>query len=305
MYFIGVSTQESLVMDVFGSWADLLELGDCALVGVDIPPRADAREYREIVDFIAEDPLSLGALVTTHKLDLFAACEDRFGSVDDFALLMREISSISKRDGRLVGHAKDAITARLALEAFIPPSQWVGNDGAAFLAGAGGAATAIAWALRGWENERNRPSRILVSDLDPERLLAIRRAAEQAPSSVPLETVHCHHSADNDAVVAALPAASLVVNATGLGKDAPGSPLTDDVVFPPCARAWELNYRGDLRFCHQARTQAVPVEDGFRYFVYGWLAVIAEVFHRPICERGPDFSSLLSVAQSARDRRIT
>jgi len=42
---------------------------------------------------------------------------------------------------------------------------------------------------------------------------------------------------------------------TGLGKDAPGSPLTDAVVFPDHGIVWDLNYRGDLIFLEQARKQ--------------------------------------------------
>ena len=49
---------------------------------------------------------------------------------------------------------------------------------------------------------------------------------------------------------------SPVVNATGLGKDAPGSPITDDAPFPAQAMARDFNYRGDLMFLRQARSQA-------------------------------------------------
>jgi len=83
-----------------------------------------------------------------------------------------------------------------------------------------------------------------------------------------------------------LPPYSLVVNATGLGKDAPGSPLTNACSFPENSLVWELNYRGDLLFMHQAEAQAeekrLHVEDGWRYFIYGWTQVISEVFDIPI-----------------------
>ena len=74
--------------------------------------------------------------------------------------------------------------------------------------------------------------------------------------------------------MAAMPPGSLVVNGTGMGKDSPGSPITDQGVFPEKARVWELNYRGELGFLHQARRQeaarALFIEDGWRYFVHGW-----------------------------------
>ena len=79
---------------------------------------------------------------------------------------------------------------------------------------------------------------------------------------------------------------SLIINATGLGKDRPGSPLSDAAVFPEDALVWEINYRGDLLFQHQAEAQAksrnLTVNDGWMYFIYGWTQVIAEVFHQEI-----------------------
>ena len=82
-----------------------------------------------------------------------------------------------------------------------------------------------------------------------------------------------------------------MINATGLGKDAPGSPLTDAARFPERAIVWDLNYRGDLVFLDQARAQekrrSLQVEDGWTYFLHGWTQVIAEVFHIGIPVRGP------------------
>jgi len=82
--------------------------------------------------------------------------------------------------------------------------------------------------------------------------------------------------------MAALPPGSMVINATGMGKDRPGSPITDDGLFPLNGIAWELNYRGKLDFMHQALRQSesrgVKVEDGWVYFLHGWSQVVAEVF---------------------------
>ena len=62
----------------------------------------------------------------------------------------------------------------------------------------------------------------------------------------------------NDDLLAALPAGSLVVNATGLGKDRPGSPLTGEVRSRWKGIAWEFNYRGELEFLHQAGRSSRP-----------------------------------------------
>lgn len=107
--------------------------------------------------------------------------------------------------------------------------------------------------------------------------------------------------ADNDALVAALPPHSLIINATGLGKDAPGSPTTDAVRYPKDCLVWEINYRGNLLFKEQAEAQAkekrLHVEDGWTYFIHGWTQVIEEVFH--IRLDGADLEQLSKIAKQA------
>ena len=94
----------------------------------------------------------------------------------------------------------------------------------------------------------------------------------------------------------------MVVNATGMGKDSPGSPVTDNGLFPRDGVAWEINYRGELDFWHQAMAQKearnVSVEDGWLYFVHGWTQVIAEVLHLEIS--GPLFDLLEEIAADLR-----
>ena len=74
IYFIGVTTSQSSIMTVFPKWAKALCLDNAVIKGIDFGLHAPAEEYREAVKFIKSDPLSLGALVTTHKIDLFQAC---------------------------------------------------------------------------------------------------------------------------------------------------------------------------------------------------------------------------------------
>ena len=77
MYFIGVTTGSSSIMKVFPEWVK--ELGiDTEIKGIDIAIHEKPEVYREVVDFIKHDPLSLGALVTTHKIDIYAAAHDMF-----------------------------------------------------------------------------------------------------------------------------------------------------------------------------------------------------------------------------------
>ena len=65
IYFIGVTTSKSSIMKVFPEWACALGLKDVIMKGIDLAIHADPSEYREVVSFIKNDSLSLGALVTT------------------------------------------------------------------------------------------------------------------------------------------------------------------------------------------------------------------------------------------------
>lgn len=301
IHFVGVTTGQSSIQDVFPRWAEALGLEDARLQGIDLPAHAPAEHYRRVVDFIAADPLSLGALVTTHKIDLFTACRDQFDEVDRFARVMREVSCLSKRDGALVCHAKDPISSGLAMEAFLPDRHWSTTGAEVFLMGAGGSTIAISWYLSRPELGEQRPSRIVVSNRSRPRLDALRAIHDELGTDVPLELVHAPRPEDNDAVLAGVRPHSLVVNATGLGKDAPGSPLTDRATFPDDAIAWDLNYRGDLVFLDQARRAGLGrVEDGWVYFLHGWTRVIAEVFDLEIPTSGPEFDRLGAIAAGTR-----
>ena len=242
-----------------------------------IPPR-----YREAVAFIKADPLSLGALVTTHKIDLFNAACDLFDVVDPHASLMKETSCLSKRNSRLICHAKDPISSGLALDGFLPPDHFARTGGEVLSMGAGGSTIALTWHLMRKERSQDVPSRIVVTDRSQRRLDEIAHIHAKLRSSVPVEYLLADRSTCNDEAMAGLKPSSLVINATGLGKDVPGSPITDAGLFPQQGIAWDLNYRGDLVFLDQARRQQLKrnlqAENGWTYFLYGWTQVIAEVF---------------------------
>jgi shikimate dehydrogenase len=303
LYFIGVTTAKSSIMQVYPRWAaEALDLKDTVIKGIDIEIHAPVEHYRQVVDFIKNDPLSIGALVTTHKIDLYQACKDQFDGFDEYARLFGELSSISKEDGRLIGKAKDPITSGLSLAAFVPTDYFAKQGGALFIMGAGGSAIAICSQLLHPANGRNIPSQTVVSNRSLPRLLEIERLVRlinpQANASFHLAPT----MADNDALLAALPPNSLVINATGLGKDRPGSPLSDAGQFPTDSLVWELNYRGELDFMQQAlkqkEEQRLHVEDGWTYFIYGWTEVIAEVFHLEI--KGERFAACDRIARSMR-----
>lgn len=304
MYFIGVTTGQSSINRVFPRWAEALGLGECRLKGIDFKLHDEPARYREAVEFIRHDPRSAGALVTTHKLDLCAACRDQFDVLDPLSASIGEVSSLYKRENRLHGRAVDPWSVGLALEAFLPANHWEESGAEVLILGAGGSAMALAWHLCRPEHGSNRPRRIHVANRSTPRLEHLRELHGGWADPVPLE---CHHVPSPelaDRLLGTLPPGTLVVNATGLGKDAPGSPLTDDAIFPEKAIVWEFNYRGNLVFLDQARRQAeqrrLQVEDGWVYFLHGWTQVISDVFNISIPSRGPLFDELSRIAASTR-----
>ena len=132
LYFIGVSTGQSSIMRVFPAWAAHLGL-DAEIKGIDFPLHADPAIYREAIKFIRDDPMSMGALVTTHKIDLFKACHELFDVIDPHAALMGETSCISKENGRLVCHAKDPISSGLSIDGFLPAGPFRRDGGRSLL----------------------------------------------------------------------------------------------------------------------------------------------------------------------------
>jgi shikimate 5-dehydrogenase len=309
MYFIGGSTGRSSIMQVFPIWARELGING-VLKGIDLPLHAPPDQYRQVVDFIKGDPMSLGALVTTHKLDLYKAARDLFDGVGESTEILDEVSSISKRGTALWGHAMDSVTSGLALEAIVGDGYWSSTGADLLIIGAGGSSLALTLYLHERAvNGRETPARVVVTNRSPERLDEMQSVHRRIGFKVPIDYHLAPTPIDNDNRLRELGPGSVVINATGLGKDRPGSPLTDDAIFPEHGIAWEFNYRGDLVFLDQARAQATQrhlrVEDGWFYFLHGWTRVIDEVFHRAIPTEGPVFDRLSELAIAATRARPT
>ncbi len=129
----------------------------------------------------------------------------------------------------------------------------------------------------------DRPRRFIVVNRSQGRLDHMRDMVERLGTGIDVRYICNADPTVNDQLMAGLPDHSIVINATGMGKDSPGSPISDAGVFPRRGIAWEFNYRGELDFLHQARRQAddrqLTVEDGWIYFVHGWSQVVAQVLH--------------------------
>jgi shikimate dehydrogenase len=283
IYFIGVTTGQSTMTRLFPYWASIMGLDNAHLIGIDLPLQAPLELYREAVAQIKYDPLSMGALITTHKINLFNAAEDMFEACDSFAILCREADCISKRDGRLIAHSLDPLGSRQALKIILGPRYWGRSEGHVLCLGAGGAGTAIIVNLLTQAHSEDRPQLILVVNDQQSGLDRLRSIVEQIETGVEVRYMLNTDRHRNDELLATLPVGSLVINATGMGKDRPGSPITDEGLFPLYGVAWELNYRGELAFLHQARAQAqqrhMQAYNGWDFFVNSWAEHIATIFH--------------------------
>jgi shikimate dehydrogenase len=301
-YFIGVTTGQSSIMRVFPLWVQELGHPDAAIEGVDLKLHDEPERYRQAVAQIKYDPLSLGASVTTHKIDLLDAARDMFDYLDPYAQISGEVCCISKRGREMQGYAQDPITAGLSLDAVLGAGYFGRTGGEVLCFGAGGAATAIAIHLIKKPSPADRPRRFVVVNRSPGRLAKLQRMVQDLDTDIPVETICNQDPLRNDEIMAGMSRGSVVINATGMGKDRPGSPVTDSGLFPVDGVVWDLNYRGALDFVHQALAQQasrnVTVEDGWRYFLHGWTAAIAEVLHLEIDEA--TFGRLAHIAAQAR-----
>ena len=261
LYFLGVDTRASAVNRLFDPWARLCGLADAALEGLDAPQGAPPGRIREMVKRVADDPDAVGGLVTTHKVAVYSHARDLLTSVHPDAALLGEVGCIVKGPGELEGIAIDHESCGIPLTSLTSGERVTGD---VLIFGAGGAGRAIALHLK----RRHDPARVIVTDVVENHLRDTRVIAE----------VEIAPAERNEELLAGLRPGALVINATGLGKDRPGTPLPDAARFPQGAVAWDLNYRGDLRFIEQARAQGARTEDGWVYFVAGWLTVMSHVF---------------------------
>jgi shikimate 5-dehydrogenase len=270
-----------------------------------LPIHADPQRYRDLVTRIKSDEHERGALITTHKIDLFEASRDLFDRIDDSAELCGEASCLYKREGLLHAQATDPLAAGRSLSEFLPDGHWQDTGGEVLCLGAGGSAIAITVHLIRRAAHAPGPARITVVNRSPARLEAMRAIHARLTGATPADYVENADPQINDQLVGDLPPGSLVINATGMGKDTPGSPITDAAEFPERGLAWELNYRGDLEFLRQAlneqKRRNLQVHDGWRYFIHGWAAVMEEVFDLRI---GDDqLSRLASLSDTERPSR--
>ena len=215
--FVGVTTSASSIVPIFPRWREALDLGDVELEGWDLPVGAPAARYREAVTRLQAEPDVVGALVTTHKLDLFHAAARpvrrarRARPAAPRGVLHRAPRRTparlgegcdQRRPGARGAHAARATSRAAATRSCSAPAGPAARSSTTCSAAA------------------PPPGRVIVTDHSRSGSSASRRWRRGSPATAP-------------SCVAALPPRSLVVNATGMGKDRPGSPLGPAARFPP------------------------------------------------------------------------
>jgi shikimate 5-dehydrogenase len=290
--FVGVNTSGSVAHAVFDQWA--AELGQpWVLRSTDLLAVTPRDAFRKLVSGMCRNPAVHGALVTAHKLRLYRACAQDLDRRDWLTDITHEINAVAT-GATLAGYARDALSLGRILPALIR-STGAGtmHDLHVLCLGAGGAATALLLALHldtgpdqdAGASPRPRedpPATVTFADVDPGALADLRSVADRAGIGMSrLSFLSVREPADNDALVAGLPSPALVINATGLGKDAPGSPVTDRARFGPATLAWDLNYRGDLTYLRQAAASGADTVDGWDYFVAGWAGGLTAIAETP------------------------
>ncbi|WP_329110357.1 hypothetical protein OG792_15590 [Micromonospora sp. NBC_01699] len=273
VWFVGVSTAQSMVNQAFPVW--LADLGlDVRLRCRDVPLAAPAETYRDLVAELARDDTALGAVITSHKVALLAAAGDLLARLDPVAAECGEVNALRRGSDGLVGFARDPISVGRVVDRIWPDGEQV------VCLGAGGTAIALGRHLL---DRPVPPARLVFTDRHHAAADHLRSVLGPwaAARRVGLD-IHVG-AGPWDGPVERSPAGTLVVNATGLGKDRPGSPLSPVAGFPSGAVVWDLNYRGDLAMLRQARRadDGLAVHDGWELFCHGWAAALGPILDLP------------------------
>jgi shikimate dehydrogenase len=294
IWFVGVSTRASAIHRLFPYWADALGV-EADLIGVDLPLHSQPSTYESLVQQIVDTCGLAGAVVTSHKVRLLESARDRFTSLSGDAHNLGEVNSIRIDGGELYGDATDVAAIEVTLDSIVDRVHFRKSGAEVVCFGSGGSARALALACLAGSHPDRTP--LLMPTQGRPRLHIVGRRTESLEqfsrmldhAGIGAATVNLHHNADpagNDELLASLPPGSLAVNATGLGKDSPGSPITPAARFPQGATAWDFNYRGDLVFLSIAAQQRselrVSVEDGWGYFLQGWHHALGFILDRPV-----------------------
>jgi shikimate dehydrogenase len=274
VFFLGVTPTSSGAARLFPRWAEAIGI-DARLEAVDIPLGAPPRLYRRFVRRL-EGAGTAGAVITSHKLDLYRSCHDLLTPADPLVEILGEVACITVRTRGVDAHTVDPLSLRRALHEMLRARS--GRVAEGLVLGAGGAGLAVALAL-----PEVSEGRVTLADTRPDRLEHALEALDRLSQTASISTAEIPLGGNADHLVGSLPPGSVIVNATGLGKDVPGSPVTDAVSWPEGSLFWDLNYRGELRMLKQAGGRAtersLEIHDGSRLFMHGWARALSLLFN--------------------------
>jgi shikimate dehydrogenase len=280
MVFVGVTTGKSFVHRVFPRWLDRMGANG-KLFGLDLKLGADSNTYRDTLIALKRTRNCLGALITSHKTGVFEAGQDVFDSVGESAGILREAGVVFWREGKFCCEATDPFSVHEAVKQILTVAG-LKRRREVIILGAGGAGLALAYALL--RSNEFAPERLILTDISNERIVACEHILAPHARSVVVEVKNAIE-VSTDAIVANAARDSLIVNATGMGKDIPGSPVSDRCNFPQRACVWDFNYRGERGFLRTADRQKgsrkLEVVDGWYYFICGWFEAMTRVFDVP------------------------
>lgn len=293
LLFIGVTTEQSKVNLLFPAWQRCLNENlqlDCR----NIPLRSEPKDYIEVICEIRESPTVInGALITSHKAAVFQHASQVFDRVTSTANMLREIGMVYWRNGELVGDANDPLATAMTCEHILNECEsWYSNSREAIILGGGGAGVALAHTLL--SHRQFECSHITIAESEHARVVELRAIISQWDAAVPIDI---YHLADSTELVSSSQPSSLIANATGLGKDAPGSPVRESVSFPVNSIVWDFNYRFidqdeptiyELAISQRERA-GLHVEHGWRYFIWGWLVMMASACGKDVKAHFPCF----------------
>jgi shikimate dehydrogenase len=277
--FVGIDTGGSRVHREFPKWGL-----DADLHGVDLPEDAPPEAWRRLVGAMRDNPNVLGAVITSHKLRLYRHAAGLIDEAEPLVEVTHEVNALDTR-GPVRAFARDAQALDVLLNG---PGKHLADGRPIVCLGSGGAAIALVLATQtdvaatveqGRVVARRGPAMTVVGRWE-ESLADVRAVLVRAGIDVPLKLAPDPEACAE--IVAAAGPEAIVVNATGLGKSAPGSPLPD--AFPRVGAAWDFNYRGPLTFLAQAERAGVPTENGWDYFLAGWACALAAITGRDATE---------------------
>lgn len=271
VYFLGIRTAGSAAHKAFPVWTDAMGW-DATLVGVDIPRDSACATYHDFLAMMKADRLCVGTQVTAHKVRVHDCLAAELAECDPDVQLLGEVGAIATTGRGFAGFSPDMLALGAELSAMLAGQKGRFAMTELVILGGGGAGRAIA--LAGARLGNGRVSKITLTERSAEvRAELAGKVKEIAALNRDIDFDIQDGEANNEVVERSAPG-SLIVNATGVGKDAAGSPISVNVRFPPGAVAWDLNYRGDLGFLRCATAQSgsreVMALDGWNYFVRNW-----------------------------------